>query len=269
MFLANVRLDSKSLNKLIKGDKIIVKNHDAGYDVSLVFHDKKVYNKLQKALDNGKGATVDGDKDIEEILLSDVVDGQGIMRKLKRGFNKFGKDTKKAFNQVGDHLEKNAGSYVETAKKVVPKSAVKALTNTAIMAGTAYIGQPQLADPLMKASNLGVNTLYAKDFKKPLKSGWEEAVKTGLIQSANEEIGNAVKNNFKSVPQTAIPIEEGKGMKPLKNIARKSNPDAPKPKALPRKNKPAKAVGTGFKPVGGTSGKGFKPINGSGFFPIG
>lgn len=263
MFLSNVRLDSKSLNKLIKGAKIIVKNHDTGYDVSLVFHDKKTYNKLQKALSSGKGSAIDGDKDLEDILLSDVVDGQGIMRKLKKGFNKIGKDTKKAFNQVGDHLEKNAGSYVETAKKVVPKSAVKALTNTAIMAGTAYIGQPQLAEPLMKASNLGVNTLYAKDFKKPLKSGWEEAVKTGLIQSANEEINSAAKNSFKNVPiQEAVPIEEGKGMKKLKNTARRTNTDAPKPKPL--KNKPAD--GKGFKPTGG---KGFKPVTGSGFMPVG
>ena len=259
MFLSNVRLDSKSLNKLIKGAKIIVKNHDAGYDVSLVFHDKKTYNKLLKALSNGKGSAIDGDKDLEDILLADVVDGQGIMRKLKKGFNKFGKDTKKAFNQVGDHLEKNAGSYVETAKQVVPKSAVKGLTNAAIIAGTTYIGQPQLAPALMKASNLGINTVYNKDFEKPLNSGWEQAAKKGLIQSANEEINAAAKNSFKNVgPQTAVPVEEGKGLKKaLKNTARRTATDDTKlvkPKALPKK-----------KPVGA----GFKPVTGKGFFPIG
>ena len=252
MFLSNVRLDSKSLNKLINGSKVIVKNHETGYDVSLVFYEKKAYNKLQKALSSGKGSSIDGDKDIEEILLSDVVDGEGILRKLKKGFNKIGK-----------HLEKNAGNYVETAKKIVPKSAVKGLTNAAIIAGTTYIGQPELAEPLMKASNLGVNTLYNKDFKKPLKSGWEQALQKGVMQSANEEL-NAAKNSFKSVDppiQTAIPIEEGKGMQKLKNMARRTETTGPKPKALPKK----KPVGAGFKPIG----KGFKPVSGSGFFPIG
>lgn len=265
MFLSNVRLDSKSLNKLIKGDKIIVKNNGTGYDVSLVFHDKKTYNKLQKALSNGKGSVIDGDKDLEEILLADVVDGQGIMRKLKKGFNKFGKDTKKAFNQVGDHLNKNAGEYVETAKKIVPKSAVKGLANSAILAGTAYIGQPQLAPPLMKASNLGVNTLYAKDYNKPLKSGWEKALKTGLVQTANEEINSAMKNGMKSnnaVPiQEAVPIEDsitdGKGYKSLKNV-NKTNP------IIPSKQRKTLPNGGSYRPIG----KGFKAI-GSGFMPIG
>lgn len=260
MFLSNVKLDAKSLNKLIKGDKIIVKNHDTGYDVSLVVVDKKVYNKLQKALSNGKGSAIDGDKDIEEILLSDIVDGQGIMRKLKKSFNKMGKETEKAFNVVKNDLNKNAGSYVETSKKIIPKNAVKALSNAAIIAGTTYIGQPQLAPGLMQASNLGVNTLYAKDFKKPLNSGWKDALATGAIQTANEGINSAVKGGFKtSAPQIqeAVPIEEGKGVKFLKNKARRSNPDTDvvKPKAL--KNVPP------------ASGKGFKPITGKGFFPIG
>lgn len=288
MFLSNVRLDSKSLNKLINGSKVIVKNHETGYDVSLVFYEKKAYNKLQKALSSGKGSSIDGDTDIEEILLADVVDGQGIMRKLKKGFNKVGKDTKKAFtkfgndtvktyNKVEDHLKKNAGTYVEVAKQVVPKSAIKALTNTAILAGTTAIGQPQLAIPLMKASSFGVNTLYNKDFEKPLKSGWKNAAIKGAIQSTNEEISSIVKSSVpkQAIPQEAIPILDaeavGKGVKrkalPRKKITLDTLP--PKPKAL--KNKPPasggsyKPVGKGFKAVG----SGFKPINGSGFIPIG
>lgn len=276
MFLTNVRLDSKTLNKLINGEKVIVKSSNNGQEVSIVLNDKKVYNKLQKALANMKGSSINGDIDVAEILMADTVEGQGIMRKLKKGFNKIGRDTEKAFNVVKNDLDKNAGSYVETAKKIIPKNAVKQLSNAAIIAGTTYIGQPQLAPGLMHASNLGVNTLYAKDFKKPLNSGWQKAVTTGAIQTANEGINSAVKNGFNtSAPQIqeAVPIKEGMGFrgKALRNVKTTQGENIKFNKKMALQNVPSGGsfmpVGKGFKPVG--KGKGFKAINGTGFMPIG
>jgi len=62
-------------------------------------------------------------------------------RSLRRGFKRFSRGVSKVAHQAGHALEVGAKNVV----KYVPKEAVKDLANSAIIAGTTYIGQPELA----------------------------------------------------------------------------------------------------------------------------
>jgi hypothetical protein len=103
------------------------------------------------------------------------------------------KGTSKAVTAVSKDLKKNAGSYVETAKKYVPANALKAgLTagaTTAIIAGTSATGTTALAPFLIPMAvsgiNTGVNATYSHDFSK--KNGGQNSITNQLKEGAITE----------------------------------------------------------------------------------
>lgn len=252
MYHIEVKISSAVLKKLLAGKTVTIKNQGE-HSVTLVYAEanKKAFTKIKRNIKNLKGTRINN-TDLHDAMYPDEVNGEGILKSLKKGFNKVGKSFEKFGNKVEKEANKNAGKYAETAKKFIPRQVVQGVINAGILAGATAIGQPELALPAQKAANVGVNTLYKKDFKK--KGGWEKAAKDGVIQTAVDEALGAVKNSIKptkAVIPTAVPIADvaGKGMR--KRIM--------KPKLDLNIN-----VGGSFKPVGGS----FKPIGGKGFMPI-
>lgn len=266
MYHIEVKIGADALKKLLGGKTVTVKNQ-GDYVITLVYSEanKKAFTKMKRNVKNMKGTRVNNEG-LHDVLYSDEMDGEGILKSLKKGFQKVGKSFEKFGNSVEKAANKNAGKYAETAKKFIPKKLVQDVINTGIVAGATAIGQPGLALPAQKAANLGVNTLYKKDFTK--KGGWDKAAKDGLIQSAVDEALGAVKNGIKpSAPASKVPtavpvaIVEGYGIRSKKvkvKVALQGPSNTGGNVAVKKRGRPKKATGGSFKEI--TSGGSFLPI---------
>lgn len=255
MVAITLSLTKAQLNRLDKGLGIRcsakqLQSGDQELDVS-----EEMAKKVAAAQRRGQGC----------VISSLHVDG-GSLKSIRRSFKKIGKTVTRIANDVPGEITKGShvvGDAVQSAKKYVPRGAVKLAAGAAITAALTMAGQPELI-PVAKA---GVLTAVDATYETNLKHG--SVGKKWLKSYGRNFDNNAAQAAYGVAASSAAPTGAGLGKRPAKGT-----PEMKQwMQALRDRKGKAKApvMGTGFISAGsgfistGTSGR----TEGRGFISTG
>lgn len=199
MVAITLSLTKAQLNRLDKGLGVRasakqLQSGDQELDVS-----EEMAKKVVSAQRRGKGC------DIHSLH----VDG-GSLKSVRKSFTKAGKKINRTFTKFGNDFADEAPGILEQSKKYISKAALQQIASAAVIAGTAAIGQPQLAVPATVAVKSAIDAGYSTKIDE-----------RGFGKRYGKNFGKAMINNglvagAKSL--TAKPPTEGAGLvrRPLK-----------------------------------------------------
>ena len=113
---------------------------------------------------------------------------------LESGLNEAGKQIVKGANEVDRWAKKeDIGGYVESVKKVVPKSALTTILTAALVAGATASMQPELIPLAPVLATSASTAFYTTDFSKNLNGQGQKVGQAALLAGAQKGVDVAAK----------------------------------------------------------------------------